>query len=127
MIVQKLRIDKVIDLHESLIKESGGSTGLRDINLLESALAAPFASFDGVYLYKTIEEQTARLVYGIIKNHSFIDENKRIGILAMLTFLKENGVLLDCSDEELVKLGLSVADGTSNEKDIMEFIISHEI
>ncbi|MCL2772595.1 MAG: type II toxin-antitoxin system death-on-curing family toxin [Oscillospiraceae bacterium] len=127
MIVKILRINKIIDLHESLIRETGGISGFMNMNLLESALAAPFASFEGVYFYKTVKEQAARLAYGIIKNHPFIDGNKRIGILAMLTFLKENGIILNCSDDDLVRLGLSIAGGTFDVKDILEFIINHEI
>ena len=123
----KLAINQIIEMHDSLIKATGGISGVRDMNLLESALAAPFASFGGVYKYKTIKEQAARLAYGIIKNHSFIDGNKRIGVLAMLTFLKENGVLLDCTNADVIKLGLSAADGSYDENDILEFIIKHEI
>ena len=77
--------------------------------------------------YPTIKEQAARLAYGIIKNHPFVDGNKRIGIMVMLVFLEANKVMLNCSDGDLVKLGLSVADGTFNENDILEFIIKHEI
>jgi len=126
MMTKKLTINQVIDMQDSLIQHTGGSAGLRDTGLLESALAAPFASFGGVYLYPTIQEQAARLAYGIVSNHPFVDGNKRIGVLALLTFLKENGIILDCTNADLIKLGLSLADGTYGAQDVLEFIIKHE-
>ena len=127
MTVKKLTIKQIIKMQDSLIKNTGGLSGLKDMGLLESALAAPFASFGGVYFYPTIKEQAARLAYGIANNHAFVDGNKRIGMLVLLIFLKENGILLDCSNEDLIKLGLSVADGTYNVNNTLEFIIEHEI
>jgi death-on-curing protein len=87
----RLAIKQVIALHDELIRETGGLSGLRDAGLLESALSAPFAAFDGVSAYPTIEAKAARLAYGLIKNHPFADGNKRIGILAALSFLELNG------------------------------------
>jgi len=127
MILKKLTLNQIINMHESLTQNTGGSAGIRDRGLLESALSAPFATFGGVYLYPTIQAQAARLAYGIVSNHPFIDGNKRIGVLTLLTFLKENGILLDCTNEDLIKLGLSLADGTYDENDVLEFILKHEI
>ena len=127
MILKKLTVNQIINMQDSLIKNTGGLPGIRDIGLLESALAAPFASFGGAELYPTVQEQAARLAYGITNNHAFVDGNKRIGVLALLTFLAQNGILLDCSNKDLIKLGLSVADGTYNENNILEFIMKHEI
>ena len=122
-----ISIADIIYAHEMLIKYTGGMSGLRDIGLLESAVAAPFVSYGGFSLYPTIQAKAARLAYGIIKNHPFVDGNKRIGILVMITFLESHDIMLNCSDNELIKLGLSVADGTFDEKDILEFIIKHAI
>jgi len=116
-------IDDIIYAHELLIKSTGGTPGVRDINLLKSAIDAPFASFDGFIPYPTIKERAARLAYGIIKNHPFVDGNKRIGIMVMITFLEAYGIMLNCSESDLAKLGLSVADGTYDYYDILEFII----
>ena len=121
-----IKIEAVIRAHELLVEKSGGSHGLRDKGLLESALAAPFATFGGVYLYPTVHEQAARLAYGIVNNHPFIDGNKRIGVLVMLAFLEEKGITLVYSDEDLIELGLSLADGTYDENDVLEFIFKHE-
>ena len=126
MRTKKLNLNHIIKLHEKLIKHTGGISGIRDIRLLDSALESPFAFFDGRWLYPTIQKKAARLTYGIIKNHAFADGNKRIGILAMVEFLKLNGYILNCPHDDLIKLGLSVADGTFDEKDILEFIIKHE-
>ena len=120
-------INDIIYAHELLIKKTGGTTGLRSIDLLESAVASPFNSYAGVDYYPTIQEKAARLAYGLIKNHPFIDGNKRIGILVMITFLESCEIILDCSDDELVELGLSVADSSLDHKDILEFIIKHQL
>ena len=82
----------VVMLHEQLIRETGGSQGIRDEGLLESALSVPFQEFGGVSAYPTIEHKAARLGYGLAKNHAFIDGNKRIGAHAMLIFLGLNHI-----------------------------------
>lgn len=76
----KLSREQILILHTQLISETGGSDGVRDYNLLDSALEAPFVSFGGEELYPTIQAKAARLGYGLIKNHSMIDGNKRIGV-----------------------------------------------
>ena len=121
-----ININDVIYAHEMLIANTGGSDGVRDMGLLESALAAPFASYGGVEFYPTIQEKAARLAYGIVKNHPFVDGNKRIGVLVMYTFLEAEEIMLNCSDADLIKLGLSLADGSYNEADVLEFIKTHE-
>ena len=79
--------EKVKLLHQLIAQETGGSIGLRDEDLLESALDGAFATFDGQELYPTKEEKGARLGYTLISNHAFVDGNKRIGMYVMLTFL----------------------------------------
>ncbi|MDR1116758.1 MAG: type II toxin-antitoxin system death-on-curing family toxin [Oscillospiraceae bacterium] len=123
--MKKLSVGQVVVLHEILIKYSGGADGIRDVGLLESALAAPFSSFGGVSVYPTLQSKAARLAFGIIKNHPFVDGNKRVGILAMISFLEINGVKLNCTDDELIKIGLGLADGTIDEKSALDFIIEH--
>jgi death-on-curing protein len=119
-------IDDIIYAHKMLIEKTGGASGLRNRGLLESALAAPFASFGGIEFYSTIQEKAAKLAYAIINNHPFVDGNKRIGVLTMVIFLEAKGIMLDYSDEDLIKLGLSLADGTYDENDVLEFILKHE-
>jgi len=123
--MKKLTKWQITILHEILVKYSGGAEGIRDIGLLDSAIEAPFIAFGGVSNYPTLPSKAARLAYGLIKNHPFVDGNKRIGILAMISFLELNGVRLVSSDDELVKIGLGLADGSIDEKMLLEFIIDH--
>ena len=123
--MKKITKEQVLLLHQLLIKYTGGAGGVRDEGLLDSALATPFMSFDSVSLYPTIESKAARLAFGLVKNHPFIDGNKRIGILAMLSFLEANGMKIICTDEELVALGLGLADGRADEKTMLTFIVEH--
>jgi death-on-curing protein len=123
--MMRLNAEQTILLHDELIKKTGGLPGLRDRELLESALAAPFASFGEQSAYPTVEAQAARLAFGLVQNHPFNDGNKRIGILAMLSFLELNHIELSCTDAELVALGLSLADGSMADKDALFWIIDH--
>ena len=107
----KLTIDDIILLHEKIIDKTGGIRGIREIGLLEMAANSPFSSFDGEDLYRTIEEKAEQLCNSLIRNHPFLDGNKRIGILAMLVFLDLNGKKLDITNEEIVSLGLGIAKG----------------
>lgn len=115
-------IEQILKIHSNLIEETGGTDGLRDKALLESAIAAPFASYAGVELFPTIEEKAARLGYGIISNHPFIDGNKRIGIHLMLLFLLVNGIVLEYEQKELVDLTLGIAEGTVKIKNVIDWI-----
>jgi len=123
--MKKLSIMQMKMLHDMLIKHTGGCIGLHDEGMLESAVSAPFATFDGKSLYPSIEDKAAQLGYGIVKNHSFIDGNKRLGMLAMITILEINGIYLNYTDDELIKLGLTVADGSFSKKELLQWIIEH--
>lgn len=116
--MKRLTEEQICLLQNLLIDDTGGIKGVRDPNLLNSALNSPFQTFDGAWLYPDIEEKAARLAYTLIKNHPFIDGNKRIGILAMLTFLEWNGVKIDFTNDELVDIGYKVADGSLNAKEL---------
>lgn len=89
--MKKLSKQQILMLHSQLIRQTGGSDGVRDHALLESALEAPFQSYGGDDLFPTVQAKAARLGYGLIKNHCMIDGNKRIGAHAMLVFLALNG------------------------------------
>ena len=123
--MKRLSKEQVIKIHNMLISQTGGSDGIRDEGLLESALNAPFETFDGEYIYRTIKAKAAKLGYFLVKNHPFLDGNKRIGILVMITFLEINGVEVTCTDEELITLGLGLADGTIDDEDLLNWIIDH--
>lgn len=97
---------------QQLIEATGGTPGIRDEGLLESALAAPFAEFGGFEFYPLLEQKASRLGYGLTAKRPFVDGNKRIGAHAMLVFLALNGFSLSYSQQELVDAFTSVADGT---------------
>lgn len=92
---------QILTMHKSLIEETGGLDGIRDEELLDSAINVPFQRFDNTDLFPSIQQKAARLGYGIIKNHAFIDGNKRIGTHTMLVFLALNGIEPDYTQEEL--------------------------
>ena len=123
----KFSKDKVLLLHKLIAEETGGSIGVRDEGLLESALESAFSGFGGQEFYPTKEEKGARLGYTLISNHAFVDGNKRIGVYIMLTFLEVNGIRLECSDEELVHIGLSVADGSMSYEQLLTWVQEHRI
>lgn len=118
---------QVILLHQQLINEIGGSPGLRDEGLLESALAAPFQSFGGIDAYPSLQQRAARLAYGLVNNHPFVDGNKRIGAHTMLVFLALNGIELSYTQDELVSLFIAVASGDKGYEDILDWLIDHEV
>ena len=121
-----LTVEEIISLHERITDRTGGSHGVRDMGLLESAVYSADNSFDDVELYPSIEEKAARLMFALTSNHAFVDGNKRIGVFTMLITLELNGIFLKFSQKELIELGLSVADGSWNYEKILEWIKSHE-
>ena len=123
----KFSKDKVLLLHRLIAEETGGSVGVRDEGLLESALESAFSGFGGEEFYPSKEEKGARLGYALISNHAFVDGNKRIGVYIMLTFLEVNGIRLECSDEELVQIGLSVADGSMGYDQLLAWVREHRL
>ncbi|MDD4291043.1 MAG: type II toxin-antitoxin system death-on-curing family toxin [Clostridia bacterium] len=117
--------EQIVFLHSELIQETGGSDGLRDDGLLDSALAAPLQTFDNVELFPSLLQKAARLACGLIQNHPFIDGNKRIGTHAMLVFLSLNGITLTYSQKELSDTILKLASGCSSYEQLLDWIISH--
>ena len=118
--------EKVLLLHQLVIESSGGSAGIKDIGLLESAIENAYQTFDGVELYPTKEEKGARLGYSLVSNHAFVDGNKRIGLLVMLSFFAINGINLKYTDDELVDIGLSLAKGEMKYNDLLKWVKSHK-
>lgn len=119
--------EQVITLHTQLISETGGIDGIRDDSLLESALNAPFQSFDGIDVFPSIQQKAARLAFGLIKNHAFIDGNKRIGVHIMLVFLALNKIELDYTQEELSDTVLKIAAGNMGFEDLLQWILLHQL
>lgn len=118
--------EKVLLLQQLVIESSGGGAGIRDFGLLDSAIESAYQTFGGVELYPTKEEKGARLGYNLVSNHAFVDGNKRIGLLVMLSFLAINGINLKYTDEELVFIGLSLADGKMTYEELLSWVISHK-
>ena len=118
--------EQVIKLHSTLISKTGGIDGVRDDNLLDSALKTPFQTFGGKDLYPEILDKASQLCYSLIENHPFTDGNKRIGVHLTLLFLKRNNIELTYSQKELIEFGLSVAAGNMNKDDIKQWLINHK-
>ncbi len=116
---------QILLLHEDLIEKFGGVCGVRDENLLESAISSPFQTFGGSELYPTLIEKAARLGYGLIKNHPFLDGNKRIGTHAMLVFLALNNFSVKYEDGDLIEIILHVADNTLSYADFLSWLENH--
>ena len=118
---------QIIAMHNELIAKTGGDTGLRDDGLLESALTAPFQPFGSVEPFPSIQQKAARLGYGLIKNHPFVDGNKRLGAHAMLVFLSLNRIDLEYTQDELSDIILKVAAGECGYDDLLGWIIGHQL
>ena len=114
--------DDVLNIYRILTIETGGTVGIRDEGLLLSALEAPYQTFGGVELFPTLIEKTVRMGYGLVANHPFIDGNKRIGILVMLTFLQLNGIEINFIDVEIVDMALGVASGKYKYEDLLHIV-----
>ncbi len=121
----KFSKEKVLQLHKLLAEATGGSIGVRDEGLLDSALESAFSGFGDREFYPSKEEKGARIGYCLITNHAFVDGNKRIGIYVMLLFLEMNGIRIQCTDEEIVDIGLSLADGRMSYEELLRWVIDH--
>ncbi len=117
---------QILMLHSQLVEETGGSDELRDEGMLESALSAPFQTFDDIEVYPSILQKASRLCYGLVMNHPFVDGNKRIGTHAMLVFLALNGIDLSYTQEELAEIILSLAAGKTSFEQLYSWVISHQ-
>lgn len=118
---------QILMLHQHLVEETGGSPGLRDEGLLDSALNAPFQIFGDTSAYPSLQQKAARLCYGLVKNHPFIDGNKRIGAHAMLVFLAVNGLELSYTQQELSDIILQVAAGEKGYDDLLVWLLAHQL
>lgn len=123
----KFSKEKVLLLHQLIAQETGGSIGVRDEGLLESALEAAFSTFGGQELYPSKEEKGARIGFSLISNQAFVDGNKRIGVYVMLTFLEVNGIRLDCTNADVVHVGFSVTDGSMGYDELLSWVREHRI
>lgn len=117
--------EQLIKLHSELIKETGGTDGLRDSGMLESALAAPFQTYDSISLFPSVIKKAVRLACGLTQNHPFVDGNKRIGAHALLVVLALNGTKLNFTQEEFSDIFLQLASGAASFDGLYEWVKSH--
>jgi death-on-curing protein len=122
--IRYLTLIEVLELHRKILEQSGGALGIRDMGLLESAIAQPRMTFDGEDLYPSLLEKAAALGFSIILNHPFIDGNKRTGHAATETFLVLNGVEINASVAEQERMVLAIASGELGREAFVEWLRS---
>jgi len=120
-----LTLDDLLDSHYEQIVNYGGSYGIRDIGLLDSARAQPEARFEGKFLHADLFEMAAAYMYHIVQNHPFVDGNKRVGLEAALIFLEINDLPLNATDDELIELTMRTAQSLTSKNDIAAFFRAH--
>jgi len=120
-----LTLDDVLLLHRDQVDLYGGEHGVRDLGLLQSAIAMPQASFGGEPLHKDLFEMAAAYLFHIVKNHPFLDGNKRTGTVAALAFLDLNGIQIDAPKGSIYDLTMSVAKGDAGKTEVAEFFRKH--
>ena len=117
--------DQVLRLHKSIYERYGGSYGVRDESLLDSALEAPLQTFAGQDLYPMELDKIVRLGYGLFSNHPFLDGNKRIGALVLLTLLELNGYEIRATNKEYADVIYSVAAGCIYDDELLDWVLNH--
>jgi death-on-curing protein len=117
-----LSLAEVLEIHRDQIGRYGGHPGIRDLGLLQSALAMPAAGFGGKYLHSDLIEMSAAYLFHIMQNHPFIDGNKRTGTVAAIVFLSLNGIELEADEAQLEKLVFDVAQGKAGKNTIADFL-----
>lgn len=122
-----LNLAELLEIHRRVVAQSGGATGIRDSGALDAALAQPRMTFDGDDLYPTLVEKAAALGFTLIKNHPFIDGNKRAGHAAMEVFLVLNGSNIEASVDEQEAVVLAVAAGDLNREEFVRWLRSHVV
>lgn len=113
-----LELDDVLALHSHQIGRFGGLSGVRDLGLLQSAVATPAATFAGAYLHSTLFEMAAAYLFHLARNHPFVDGNKRVALAAALVFLRLNGFRVEAEEDDVHELVMSVAEGRSGKADV---------
>ena len=125
MTVVFLTLDEVLALHADQIERYGGRPGVRDIGLLQSALAMPSATFEGRFLHESLPEMAAAYLFHLVRNHPFIDGNKRTGLVTLLAFLGLNARWLKADPTELERLVGGVAAGKVSKAEVAVFVRRH--
>ena len=122
-----LTLDEVLALHADQIRRYGGATGLRDLALLQSAIAMPETSYGGEYLHGNVFEMAAAYLFHLARNHPFVDGNKRTALICALVFLGLNGQRLDADPDPLYDLVEGVASGQVDKAEVAVFLRVHSL
>lgn len=122
MKIRFLGLEEVLALHADQIERYGGAPGVRDLGLLESAVAAPESSFGGGYLHGSLPEMAAAYLFHLAQNHAFVDGNKRVAAAVMIMFVYLNDHDIECDEDDLVEMTLGVASGTTTKADVAVFL-----
>ena len=125
MEIRFLTLDELLEIHRDQIENHGGVHGVRDFNLLYSAMATPMAQFDGVHLHPDIYAMAAAYLFHITQNHPFLDGNKRVGIVSALVFLRFNNIRIIADESALEEIVLAVAQGKLSKEEISNFFSSN--
>jgi death-on-curing protein len=120
-----LGLEEILEIHQDQVRRFGGSSGIRDLGLLQSAIAMPMAQFGGQYLHRDLFEMAAAYLFHVVQNHPFIDANKRTGAAAADVFLTLNGVDLQADEREFETMVLSIAEGKTDKVLLAGFLRQH--
>ncbi len=123
--MRHLTLGEVLALHRAVIEKTGGMAGIRDLRALDPALAQPRATFDGVDLHLSLVDKAAALCFSLVRNHPFLDGNKRVGHAAMETFLVLNGSEIEASIDEQERLMLDIAAGRLSRNEVAAWLREH--
>ena len=122
MAISFLGLDEIVRIHQDQIERYGGSDGIRDVAILQSAIGQPSAGFSGGYLHEDIYAMAAAYLYHIVRNHPFVDGNKRTGAVAAVVFLALNDIILEADEAEFEAVVLDVAEGSINKNAVADFL-----
>ena len=120
-----LNRSQVKRLHRKLLNSTGGIDGIRDEGMLDSALSNVFQTFGGVELYPSVISKIARITYSLVCNHPFIDGNKRISTYVMLVLLELNHIDVEFTDEDIIYIGLELANNRMSDQQLQDYIVKH--
>ena len=120
-----LSLSRILQIHRDGVDVYGGDPGVRDMGLLESAIAQPQASFGGQYLHDDLPTMAAAYLFHLVMNHPFVDDNKRVGAMAAFVFLDMNGIEFRAPEAEFRDLVMNVAAGKLNKADVIAFFKKH--
>ena len=115
--------EQIKRLHKQLLYATGGLDGLRDEAMLDSALSVAFQTFDDMELYPSTAAKIARIAYGLVCNHPFVDGNTRIGSYVMMVLLELNHIETVFTDDDIIRVGLELANGKMSDKQLLDLIL----